>query len=195
MHSDEAGPQPGCAHQYVALMSAEIGIQLWTSLYYALNSWFWAPPFKREPHASAANGKVGFFCEASEECVKGRFTPWTMKVDHGRWPFSMVWLDGPTPGLSFFKKKNSIYKVFGSLTKCTRNVDQGEWPCTKKVMNALIFIINAQTKAILENKIKKIKFDHYLGFTSLIFLFSLVFTLNLTSMLAMEHRRKRLVCS
>jgi hypothetical protein len=27
---------------------------------------------------------------------KGRFTPWIMKSDHGRWPFSMVRLDGPT---------------------------------------------------------------------------------------------------
>jgi hypothetical protein len=37
---------------------------------------------------------------------KGGFTPWTMKSDHGRWPFSMVRLDGPTFMVGFHKKIN-----------------------------------------------------------------------------------------
>ena len=27
---------------------------------------------------------------------KGRLTPWTMTLDHGRWPFLMAQLRGPT---------------------------------------------------------------------------------------------------
>ena len=53
--------------------------------------------------------------------IKGRFTPWTMKSDHGRWPF---------PWSDFLK--NHIYKAFGPLTRCKPNVDQEGWPCTKK---------------------------------------------------------------
>ena len=36
---------------------------------------------------------------------EGRFTSWTMKLDHGRWPFSVV---------PFFIKKSN-YKAFGPL--------------------------------------------------------------------------------
>ena len=45
---------------------------------------------------------------------KGWFTPWTMKSDHGRWPFS-------TSMVRLLKK--SIYIAFGFLTRCKLNVD------------------------------------------------------------------------
>ena len=54
--------------------------------------------------------------------IEGRFTPWTVKSDHGRWPFPMVRFDGPTSMGRFLKK--TIYKAFGSLTRCKPNVDQ-----------------------------------------------------------------------
>ena len=61
--------------------------------------------------------------------TKGRFTRWTMKSNHGRWPFCMVQLDGPTSMVWFLKKL--IYKAFGPFTRYKSNVDQEEWPCTK----------------------------------------------------------------
>ena len=61
-----------------------------------------------------------------------------MKCDHGRWPFSMVRLDGLTSMVWFLHK--SIYKAFGPLTRCKLNVDQEEWPCTKKWMCWFFFI-------------------------------------------------------
>ena len=36
----------------------------------------------------------------------GRFTPSTMKLDHGKWPIPMVQLDGPTPMIQFLKMIN-----------------------------------------------------------------------------------------
>ena len=56
--------------------------------------------------------------------VKGRFTPWNVKSDHGRWLFSMIRLDSPTSMVRFLKE--SIYKAFGPFTRCTLNVDQEE---------------------------------------------------------------------
>jgi hypothetical protein len=70
-----------------------------------------------------------------------------MTSDHGRWPFSLVQLLCS----NFFKIP--IYKAFGPLTKCNPNVDQEEWPCTKKWM-CWFFLIYAQ-KVIFE-KIKLI---------------------------------------
>ena len=62
---------------------------------------------------------------------KGRFTPWIMTSGHGRWLFSMVRLPWSNfhDLISFTK---SVYKVFGSLTRCKPQVNQEEWPCTKK---------------------------------------------------------------
>ena len=90
---------------------------------------------------------------------KGQFTPWTMKLDHGRWPFSMVRLDGPTSMVQFLKK--SIYKAFGPLTRCKPNVDQEEWPFTKSEC-ADFFNIHPKREVM-----KKFKFDH-----SLVFIFT-----------------------
>ena len=73
--------------------------------------------------------------------TKGWFTPWTIKLDHGRWPFSMVWFDGLTSMVWFLTKIN--YKAFGPLTWCKPHVDQEEWPCIKKWM-CWFFLIYAQ---------------------------------------------------
>ena len=35
---------------------------------------------------------------------KGQFTLWTMKLDHGRWPFSMVQVHGPISMVRLLKK-------------------------------------------------------------------------------------------
>jgi len=64
--------------------------------------------------------------------TQGRFTLWTMKSDHGRWPLSMVWVHRPT-SIVRLHKKNS-FESLGPLTRCKPNVDQEEWPCTKKWM-------------------------------------------------------------
>ena len=63
--------------------------------------------------------------------IEGQFTPWTMKLDHGRWPFPMVWL-----------KTNSIYKAFGPSLGVN-------WMWTKRndhpqKLNVVIFFIYAQ---------------------------------------------------
>jgi hypothetical protein len=88
----------------------------------------------------------------------GRFTPWTMKSYHGRWPFSMVRLHGPTSMIRLLDK--SIYKALGLLTRCKLNVDQEEWPCTKN--ECTLFFCNIY----LERAVwKKIKFDHSFYFS------------------------------
>ena len=74
--------------------------------------------------------------------TKARFTPWTMKSDHGRWPFSMVQL-----------LEKSIYKAFGPLTRCTSNVDQEEWSCIRKV-HEFIFLTICPKRVVLEGKKK-----------------------------------------
>ena len=68
-----------------------------------------------------AKSGICFYLVAYQNYSKGRFTPWTMKSDHGRWPFSMVQC------LNFF-----IYKVVGPLSRWKPNVDQEERPCFKK---------------------------------------------------------------
>ena len=75
----------------------------------------------------------------------------TMKSDHGRWPSSMVRL-----------LKKSIYKVFWPLTRCTPNVDQKEWPCTKKWMCSFFNI--CPKKEVLKKRMI-IKFDHSFVFS------------------------------
>lgn len=103
---------------------------------------------------------------------KGRFTPCTMESDHGRWPSCMVWRDGPNSMVRFLiKKKRSIYNAFGPLSRCKPNVDQQEWPCTKKSM--CCFFINICLKhAVLRSRRKnnnKIKINHSLVFSCLHF--------------------------
>ena len=43
--------------------------------------------------------------------TKGRFTLWTMKLDHGRWPFLMVWVHGPTSMVRLLE--NIVWKALG----------------------------------------------------------------------------------
>ena len=59
---------------------------------------------------------------------KAGFTPWTMKSDHGRWPFSMVQLMVQHPWFNFLE--NQIQSLW-TLTRCKLNVDRKDWPCTK----------------------------------------------------------------
>jgi hypothetical protein len=82
---------------------------------------------------------VGKRCNKNLLVDKGQFTPWTMKWEHGRWPFSMVRLDGP-PSMVWFLWNKSIYKAFGPLTRHKLNVDQEEWPCTRRWMCWIFFI-------------------------------------------------------
>ena len=91
------------------------------------NPWIWSHVSCTQPIIWVMSNAWNW---ATHSCVsKGQFTPWTMKSDHGRWPFSMVRLGGPISMVRFLKK--SIYKAFGSLTRCKPNVDQEVWPCTK----------------------------------------------------------------
>ena len=77
----------------------------------------------------------GCWCGLSHEgwiVTKGRFTPWTMNLDDGRWPFPMVWLHCPVSIVPF-------YKAFGLLTKCKLNVGPRGMTMHQKV-NVLIFL-------------------------------------------------------
>ena len=81
----------------------------------------------------------------------------------------------------------SIYKASGPLTRCKPNVDQKEWPCTKKWSCWFFFLIYVQKAQFCFQK--KSSFTILLSslvFASLIFLFSLLFNLNLS-----EHGCKR----
>ena len=104
-----------------------------------------------------------------ERLSKGRFTLRTMKSDHGRWPSLMVRLGCPTFMIRFFPKP--LYRFFGPLTTCKPNVDQEEWPCTKKWM-CWLFLIHAQKGQFWKNKTNQVwPFSCLLvGFTSLHFL-------------------------
>ena len=44
---------------------------------------------------------ICFYSVLYQNYNKGRFAPWTMKSNHGRCPFFMVWLNGPTIMVSF----------------------------------------------------------------------------------------------
>jgi hypothetical protein len=55
-----------------------------------------------------------------------------MKLDHGRWPFP--WSNFHSP-ISLFKRKEKTKqytKPLGPSLGVNQNVDQEEWPCTKK---------------------------------------------------------------
>ena len=99
---------------------------------------------------------------------KGRFTPWTMTSGRGRWLFFMVRLPWSNlDGLISLKK--SIYKVFGSLTRCKPQVDQEEWPCTKKWM--CWFCFNICPNRTYSKKIEKLQVWPFF-LSSLVFIFS-----------------------
>ena len=75
----------------------------------------------------------------------GRFTLWTVKSDHGRGLFSMVWV---------------LKSLVGPVTRCKPNADQEEWPCTIKWM-CWIFLVHAQKGQFREN----FRFDHFLVYS------------------------------
>ena len=83
-----------------------------------------------------------------------------MKPDHGRWPFSMVWLDGPTFMVRFlqFSSTKPLGPLLGVNRMWTKRNDHAP-----KNECAHYFNIICAKRAIL----KKIKFDH-----SLVFIFS-----------------------
>ena len=89
---------------------------------------------------------------------KARYTPWTMKSDHGSWPFSMVQLMVQHPWFNFLE--NQIQSLW-TLTRCKLNVDRKEWPCTKS--ECAVFLNVCPKMAVLERKKKeKKRFDHCL---------------------------------
>ena len=55
--------------------------------------------------------------------------PWSRTMEDGPCPWSDFMIQ--LPWSNFFK---IIYKAFGSFTRCKWNMDQEEWPCTKKWM-------------------------------------------------------------
>ena len=86
--------------------------------------------------------------------VVGWFTLWTMKLDRGRWPSSMVWLMVQLPWYDFLKKQQHT-KSLGSLLGVNRM-----W--TKKYDHApksecANFLIYMPKKGSFE---KKFKFHH-----------------------------------
>ena len=83
---------------------------------------------------------------------KARYTPWTMKSDHGSWPFSMVQLMVQHPWFNFLE--NQIQSLW-TLTRCKLNVDRKEWPCTKS--ECAVFLNVCPKMAVLERKKRKKK--------------------------------------
>ena len=78
--------------------------------------------------------------------------PW--KVDFIHWPWSWAMEDGhfPWSDLMVWIFVKSNFKTFGPLTGCTPNVDQEEWPCTKKWMCRFFKYICSKREVL--NKIK-----------------------------------------
>jgi hypothetical protein len=80
---------------------------------------------------------------------QGRFTPWTMKSDHGRWPF----FHGPTKRLG---------PSLGVNRTCTKRNDHAP---TSKCVD--VFSSYYMSKKGSFEKEKKIKFDHSFVFSCL----------------------------
>ena len=70
--------------------------------------------------------------------------PWKMAFFNDQIP-------GPTSMVRYFKKNN--IESLWAFNRCKPNVDQEEWPCTKKWM-CWFFCNICPTKAILKNQIK-----------------------------------------
>ena len=107
---------------------------------------------------------------------KGWFTLWTIKSDHGRGPFLMVWVHGPTSMVRLLRKL--VLKALGPLL-CVNQM----W--TKKNDHApkskcVDFFLNMPKKGSFE---KKFKCEHLLSFlgASLVFI-CLHFSLNVSKM-------------
>ena len=73
--------------------------------------------------------------------------PWSRTIEDGLCPWSDLMV--PT---SMIRIKRSVYKVFGPLTRCEPNVDQEEWPWTKKLMCLFIWIYAQKGKFWKERK-------------------------------------------
>ena len=82
-------------------------------------------------------------------CTKGYFTPWTMKSDHGRWPF---------PGFNFLKNRftKPLDTSLGVTQMWIKRTDHAP------EVKVLIFSIYAQKRQFR----KKIKFDRSFVFIS-----------------------------
>ena len=72
-------------------------------------------------HSSLLKTKV-FLTFQTIQGIEGWFTLWTMKLDHGRGPFSMVQVHGPTFMVRLLKK--TVLKALGPSLGV--NVDQDE---------------------------------------------------------------------
>ena len=96
---------------------------------------------------------------------------YTMKLDHGRWHFSMLLVHGPTSMVRLLQ--NLVWKPWALKL----NVDQEEWPCTKKRLCGFFFntcLKRADLKNLKEiqkYKNTEIKFAHFVVFlwASLVF--------------------------
>ena len=88
----------------------------------------------------------------------GRFTPWTMESDHGRWPFPMVWLSRSYFYyylLLFFKQcTKSLGPPLGVNRMWIKRNDHAQ------KLNVLIFVLYAQKGRFWKKN--KIEFDHSL---------------------------------
>ena len=100
------------------------------------------------------------------ECSYSR-SVYTMDDEVGPW--KRAFFNGPTFMIRLLKK--SILNL-GPLTKCKANVDQEEWPCTKKWM-CIIFLIYAQKGHFWKKKVFSFS-CLLLGFTCLRFLLNLL---------------------
>jgi hypothetical protein len=83
--------------------------------------------------------------------IKGQFTPWTISLTMEKWHFSMVWYMVQLPWSGILRKNN--VESLWAFNRCKPNVDQEEWPCTKKWM-CWSFCNICPTRAILNIKIK-----------------------------------------
>ena len=99
---------------------------------------------------------------------------YTMDHEVGSWKDGLFpWVDlmVKLPWSNFFKI--SIYRAFGPLTSCKPNVDQEEWPCTKKWL-CLFFEYMPE-----KDKFRKNNSSLTILLPSLVFIFSSPKTLSL----------------
>ena len=92
------------------------------------------------------------YCPLTNHFEYGVFTlrarlhhgPWKMALFHG-----LTWWSNFHDPICL---KNPVYKAFEPLTRCKPNVDQEEWPCTKKWM-CLLFD-TCPKRVVLKEKIQ-----------------------------------------
>ena len=109
-----------------------------------------------------------FLVQITNACTQGPFTLWTMKLDHERWPLSMIRVHGPTSMVRLLKKL--VLKALGPSLGVNQMWNKKNHHAPKS--EGACFFNRCPKRVVL---IFFLKFDHsrlLLGFTCLPFLLS-----------------------